>query len=287
VLLGTALLVFGLLAIFWIGPMVRRAPIDQQSRTISTGTGSYYDFVQGEMVESDQIQSVVNTESDQSVYDGDDPISDDIGVYDQTSGLFDEATGYEITYSDTRIAVDRDTALPVDCCDTGPDQGLTIKWPFGTNQEDYPLWDGSLGEAVTAVFQGAEDLDGLEVYRFVAEIPETDAGPATDEEFPRIQYEATKTYLVEPVTGRIISSLQDVRQSLVGEDGEVLFDVANVSLTISDETIAENVELGESDTGLLSLLDTVTWLGPLLGIVLLGVGVWLASREEDLTLTRG
>ena len=93
VLIGTALLVLGLLAIFWIGPSVRRAPIDQRSRTVSTGTGTYYDFAAGEEVESDQIESVINTESDQTVYEGEDPISDDIGVYDQTSGLFDRGAG--------------------------------------------------------------------------------------------------------------------------------------------------------------------------------------------------
>ena len=115
----------------------------------------------------------------------------------------------------------------------------------------------------------------------MAEIPATDVGPATEEEFPHIEYEATKSYLVEPETGRIISSEQDVRQSLTGEDGEVLFDVANVSLSVSDETIAENVDLAESDTSQLGLLGTVTWLGPLLGIILLGLGIFFTDRERD------
>lgn len=281
VLVGTLLLVLGLLAVVWIGPTVRQAPVDQRSATISTGSGTYYDFAQGQEVESDQLESVVNTESDQTVYDGEDAIDDDIGVYDQTSGLFDRAADYEITYSDTRIAIDRSTALPVDCCDAGPDEGLTIKWPFGTEQRDYPLWNGSLGEAVTASFEGVEEVDGLEVYRFVAEVPATDAGPATEEEFPRVEYEATQVYLVEPVTGRIISSQQDVRQSLTDEDGEVLFDVANVSLSVSDETIADNVALGDSESSLLGLLGLLTWLGPLLGIVLVGAGIWLAARERE------
>lgn len=278
---GTALLLLGLLGLVWIGPAVRQAPIDQRSRTVSVGSGSYYDFEQGTEVSSDQLESVINTESDQSVYDGDDPINDDIGVYDQTSGLFDRATGYEITYSETRIAIDRVTALPVDCCGNVPSEGLTIKWPFEVEQEDYPLWNSSLGRAATATFEGVEDVNGLEVYRYEVAVPATDVGPATDSEFPRIEYEASQVYLIEPVTGRIISSQQDVRQSLTGEDGEVLFDVANVSLGVSDETIAENVALAQDQTSQLSLLDVLEWLGPLLGIVLIGAGIFLAAREQE------
>ncbi len=286
VAVGTALLLLGLLALAWIGPAVRQAPIDQRSRTVSVGSGTYYDFEQGTEVSSDQLESVINTESDQSVYDGDDAIGDDIGVYDQTSGLFDRATGYEITYSETRIAIDRVTALPVDCCGNVPTEGLTIKWPFDVEQQDYPLWNGSLGRAATATFVGVEEIDGLEVYRYEVDVPPTDTGPATDSEFPRVEYEASQVYLVEPLTGRIISSQQDVRQGLTGEDGELLFDVANVSLSVSDETIAENVALAKDQTSQLGLLSMLNWLGPLLGVVLLGLGIWMAVREEEAPPTR-
>jgi hypothetical protein len=289
IFLGTLLLVFGLLAWVWIGPQARQAPIDTQSRTISLGEGSYHDFEQGETVTSDQLRSVVNTESDQSVYDGDDPVGDDIAVYEQTSGLFDDGSAYEISFSGpTRIAIDRTSALPVACCEADDIAGLTVKWPFGVDQSDYPLWDSTLGDAVTATFRGEEEIDGLPVYRFEAEIPETDAGPATDDpDGPQVRYEATKVYFVEPQTGRIISSQQDVHQWLVDADtGETLLDAADVSLTVSDETVAENLELARADTRQLGLLSTLTWLAPLLGIILLVVGVLLArplgrARDDD------
>ena len=132
-----------------------------------------------------------------------------------------------------------------------------------------------------------EEIDGLSVYRFEASIPATDAGPATDDaEFPRIEYEATKVFLVEPVTGRIISSQQDVRQSLIGEDGEVLFDAADVSLVVSDETVAANVDAAEADTSQLRLLDLSTWLGPLLGLIAIVAGLFIWSRTETSASTR-
>jgi hypothetical protein len=285
VFLGTMLLVVGLLAWLWIGPQARQAPIDTSSQTIAVGGGSYYDFEQGETVTSDELRSVLNTQSDQSVYEGDDAVGDDIAVYDQTSGLFDDASGYEISYSGpTRIAIDRETALPIDCCDADPISGLTVKWPFGVEQTDYEVWDATLGRSVTASFVGEEEIDGIPVYRFVADIPESDAGPATDDaDGPQVRYEATRAFLVEPETGRIITSEQDVHQWIVDPDTEeTLIDAADVSLQVSDETVADNVELAESDTSQLGLLGTLTWLGPLLGIVLIVVGVLLfAPRREE------
>lgn len=282
VLVGTALLVFGFLAWVWIGPAVHRAPTDEQKRTVSLGSGSYYDLEAGEQVQSNGIRSVLNTQSDQSVYEGDDPISDDIAVYDQTSGLFDDETDHEITYSEQRVAIDRVTALPVDCCGADAIEGLTVKWPFDVQQESYEVWDSSIGQAVTANFTGEDEIEGLPVYVFDVEIPVTDAGPATeDAEFPRLEYEASKRYFVEPVTGRIISSQQDVRQSVIGEDGETLFDAADVSVEVSPETVADNLAIARDQTSQLGLIDLLTWLAPLIGVVLLAVGLVLGLRAPQ------
>lgn len=277
VFLGTLLLTVGVLAVVWIGPQVRQAPIDLQSRTVVEGSGSYYDFDQGEEVTSDQLRSVTNTQSDQSVYEGEDPVSDDIAVYDQTSGLFDDATDHEVNYSETRLAIDRVSAAPVDCCGASSEiEGLTLKWPFDTGQVDYPLWDGTLGDAVTASFLGEEEVDGLPVYRYEAEVPATDVGPATeDDEYPHVMYEASKQYLVEPETGRMVDVRQDVHQWLVDEDGSTLFDAVDVSLAMSDEVIADNVAQAKNETGLLGILDLVVWVAPVLGLVLLGAGIFL------------
>lgn len=294
VLLGAFLFTLGLLSWLWIGPQVRRAPIDQNSQTISVGSGTYTDLGTQEVIESDQVRSVISTVSDQGVYEGDDPLGDDIAVYDQTSGLFDvgrpappddvlDYPGFPITISDdVRIAIDRVSALPVSCCGADPIEGLTIKWPFDVQQQAHDLWDGSIGEPVTLSFVSVEDIDGLEVYHFTGAVPPTDTGPATeDAEYPRVMYETTKDYWVEPVTGRIIDSANSVHQWLVGEDGTTLFDAADVELGVSEETVAANVALAQDQTSQLGLLGTVAWLGPLVGLLLALGGAWLVRGPRD------
>jgi hypothetical protein len=294
VLVGAFLTALGLLSWLWIGPQARQAPIDQNSQTVSVGSGAYTDLGTQEVVESLGIRSVISTVSDQGVYEGEDPLSDDIGVYDQTSGLFDTAReapdgspasypGFPVSISDdVRVAIDRVTALPVECCNADAVEGLTIKWPFDVQQEAYELWDGTLGAAVTMSFVDVEEIDGLEVYRFAGEVPATDVGPVTeDAEYPRVMYETTKDYWVEPVTGRIINSENSVHQWVVDENGETLFDAADVQVALNEETLADNVALGKDQTSQLGLLDLASWLGPLLGIVLILAGVLLAGAGRD------
>jgi len=47
-----------------------------------------------------------------------------------------------------------------------PHEGLVNKFPFEVEQKTYPFWDGVVGRAVDATFQGEEEVDGLPTYKF-------------------------------------------------------------------------------------------------------------------------
>ncbi len=98
-------------------------------------------------------------------------------------------------------------------------EGLIYKFPFATEKKDYDFWDGDVGEAVSAVYDGKDIVEGLDVYRFVQTIPETSVGTrevpgslvGSDEasvdadEF----YENTRTFYVEPETGAVVNRIDD------------------------------------------------------------------------------
>ena len=52
-------------------------------------------------------------------------------------------------------------------------EGLTLTFPFGTEQKDYDVFNSTTRQAFPATFEGVEELEGLEVYRFEVSIPET------------------------------------------------------------------------------------------------------------------
>lgn len=172
--------------------------------------------------------------------------------------------------------------------------GLTMKFPFDTQKHDYQVWDGTVGKATTATYEGEDEIDGLAVYKFVQVIPETVVEtrevpgsmfglkkPSVDAE---MVYGMTRTYYVEPVTGspvnRVEERTQELRydgQSVPVFDGTVQYTADQVSTTV-DDTKTNALVLGS-----MRLLLPLVFL--VLGILSLGGGLLLnrraAHRDAD------
>lgn len=289
VFLGVALLSLALLMVVYAVPRIEKAPVDNNSRTVASASGTYFSFETGEQVTSDDLRALTNTVSDQEAS------TSSIAVYDQLSVLQDGTSqdAPKITVGESRIAIDRSTALPVDCCGLDPVdmEGLTVKWPFRVEQRAYPVWDGTLGAAVDAEFVETTELDGVEAYVFALQIPKTtvDTTPLTDEDGEPVEgqivYEASKRYWVEPNTGRILDSTQDIYRAVELPDGEVAILAADIVIDVTDATMADNLELARSDVSSLGLARTTLPLGGgILGLVALAAGIILLRGERLLVL---
>ena len=165
--------------------------------------------------------------------------------------------------------------------------GLLVKFPFDTQQEDYPYWDGALGRSVTAEFQGEETIEGASTYKFVMalgpeEVSESEGLPGalfgTDEpvDAGRI-YQNTRTLWVEPNTGAIIKGLEEQNVHFAPRDTSlptVPITVGTIGYT--DETVAANAdEFGSSGSTLAIIRDHLTWIGLVAGLALLALGAFL------------
>lgn len=166
-------------------------------------------------------------------------------------------------------------------------EGLTYKFPFDTQKHDYQVWDGTLGEATTATYEGEEDVDGLTAYKFLQVIPETVVEtrevpgsmfgldkPSVDAE---MVYAMTRTYFIEPATGSPVNRVEERTQEL-RYDGKsvpvfnatVQYTEDQVSTTV-DDTKTKGLALGAMH-GLLPLAFLV------LGLLALAVGLLLNRR---------
>src|SRR5690606_19191398 len=150
---------------------------------------------------------------------------------------------------------------------TSRHEGLINKWPFDVQQETYPYWDGLLGRAIDAVFDGEEEIDGLNTYRIVTDVQDEPAEIAAGIEGT---YSSAKTLWIDPVTGSIIKQEeQQVRQT---EDGTTVLDL---DFGFTDETVAANVESAKDSGSQIVLLSRAPWLLGLLGLLALGIGAFL------------
>ncbi|WP_408899213.1 DUF3068 domain-containing protein [Nocardioides sp. R1-1] len=147
------------------------------------------------------------------------------------------ADGSVFQQSRERAPFDGTSGAAVDCktCDSWTEvaagerepalrKGQIYKFPFDTQKTAYPVWDGTVGKAVDAKFEGEEKIDGLTVYKFVQhveptmvetrEVPGSVFGSPEASVDAEMWYEMTRTFYVEPATGSPVNRVEDRVQEL-------------------------------------------------------------------------
>jgi hypothetical protein len=296
VFVGLFLLFFGLFERVYAYPRLKKAPLDQYSKPVATGTGSYFNRSPDKLREitGAKLQNVRIVRGDVSAG------SDDIAVWDSFNSTVDTADQGVITATQERIALDRVTAQSVQCCGENPrHQGLTLKFPFDTQRTTYQFWDGPAQRALPAAFTREERINGVTVFRFEQRIDQLDIGdqdiPGTlagDPGTPSVQtdiiYSNVKTLWVEPATGIIVKAQQDVTQVLRTQGGEEVLTLIDAVLTYDDATVAANADDAASGANQLRLLGTILPLAALaLGLVALAAGLVLLRSPEGRRVAGG
>lgn len=273
--LGGFLLVTGLLATVWVPDKVERTPLDTDSVTRLSGDADKLNPASGEL-EAIDVKATSITKADSKRSD------DDVIVFVNTLCLvIDEGDVPDcvdgddarlVTASEDVFSTDRRTAEAVNgkYLPAGAEEkeGLVNKWPFHAEKKDYDYWDGLIGAPVTAAYDGTEDIDGLETYKFHVQL---DATPAEVIEGVQGTYSQDKYIWIEPTTGAIINQTQDEVRAL--ESGDTILDL---SLAFTEDQVAENVQSAKDNKGQIDLLTgTLPLIGFIGGILALLVGAFL------------
>ena len=276
--LGGFLLVAGVLATVWAPGMIKKTPEDVDTTTRLSGTL--------QKLEDDAVPiratSVTKTDSEASNDEANVWINTVCVVVDQGNppDCGDSDTAERLFKADVDVfATDRVDALAVNDVDTlpadaTPHEGLVNKWPFDSEKKDYPYWDGSTGQAVTAAYDRTENLEGIEAYVYRVEI--SDAPIEIMEGVPGT-YDTVKEIWVEPRTGAVINQTEDQQRYL--EDGS---QAVSIQLAFSEDQLATSISDAEENiAGLDLMLRTVPlvgWIGG--GLCLLaGAGLLLTGRR--------
>jgi len=296
VFVGLFLLFFGLFARVYTYPRLKKAPLDQYSEPVATGTGTYFNRSPDKLREINgaQLKNVRTVRGD--VKAG----SDEIAVWDSFNSTVDTADQGVITATQERIALDRVTGQSVQCCGENPrHQGLTLKFPFDTRKTTYQFWDGPAQRALPAAFTRTERINGVNVYRFEQRIDQLDVGdqdipgtlagdPATPSVQTDIIYSNVKTLWVEPATGIIVKAQQDVTQVLRTAGGEQVLTLIDAVLTYDEATVDANADDAAKGVNQLRILGTILPVAALaLGLIALAAGLVLLRPPEGRRVARG
>lgn len=300
-ILGAFALLLGILAKPIIYDSLAKVELDQTSESISRGENMSALRVSADGVEKLEGVTLVSTRNVVGIPG----VVDGNNAFWQTTVESKVEDGPVLTYSDEGVSFDRTTAASTNCCGdyiavgdaTKPDDlstreevqhdGLFFKFPFDTQQQDYPYWDGAMGEAVTAVFSGEEQIEGVRAYKFVMDIGPKEVseskglpgelfGTGEPVDAGRI-YQNVRTLWIEPNTGVILKGLEEQNVHFQPRDASlptVPITVGTIGYT--DETIAANAEEYGSKGSLLGFIrGPLTLIGILTGLALLALGAFL------------
>lgn len=261
---GAFLLVAGLLAQVWAPGMVKKTPLNVDLVTHLDGTVKKLDPATGEFPDEPvpvKVESITRTDSDASdgtivswvqttcvvmdidnapdCVDGEDPrlvdASTDVFATDRVSAVAVNDTGY----------------LPADAT---PHDGLMNKWPFDSEKKTYPLWDGTAGKAVPAVYDREDTLAGIDCYVYTVTIEDA---PIEIAEGVDGTYDNQVEIWVEPKTGAIQQQTQDQQRYLV--DGTPVLDL---KIGFTDAQIDQFAEDARANMRLLAMI--TVWM-PIVG----------------------
>lgn len=243
--LGVLVLVFGIGLAFFVAPAAAQLPYDLE-RSTSVAVSPDAEFLQIKAgtaaINRAPLKSTVEVipQARATVDKMTGALEGKAVVWDVYSAVRRGDTNEVVSAYSTEFATDRRTGAAVDWdgawLEDGTDSphgfaGQLYKFPFGTEQKDYQVYDRDLRRAVDVTFDGVETIRGVETYRFKQVVPEEQLpvaetslallkstfAPTADS--AQVVYSNTRTYWVEPTTGAYVDQSDQPRKALVASDG--------------------------------------------------------------------
>lgn len=289
--LGALALLVAVPARSWIPLSPAELRLDESFETEALGGQvTYLDPVPLAQVVSEGVSMSLRVRGDEDTGLAD----DDTAVWEYESTV-DDANGTLVGTSGAVVCLDRRTAEAVDCVVASVDgertdvRGLTVRFPSDTEQRDYDLWDTATRQALPARFVDTERLDGLQVYRFEQEVPAQVirsvpvpgnlVGSSEDELVADVVHSGTRSLLVEPVSGVIVSAEESPMTVLRGPGGGTGAVLLAGTFGWSDDTVQDAVARAEDVRDERAELRSVAqWTAVGTGAALLAVGAFLVAR---------
>jgi hypothetical protein len=170
--------------------------------------------------------------------------------------------------------------------------GQLYLFPFGTQKKTYQYFDGTLRKALPMTYQGEEKVAGLPTYRFQQTVPQQDLAVdaqtlngllgflAPKAKSGTMNYEATRTLWVEPMTGAIVAYTDREHRQLVPAGGQPI-DILDATFQYDKATTDAIVDQARTGRSQLLAFGRYVPIGLLVaGLVAIVAGVMITRRAE-------
>jgi hypothetical protein len=300
--IGVFLLVLAPMLAWYVEPHAKRTPIDVNTTTVFTGTGSYFDTGTVATVDNKKITITRRVLGDVAASERSGRAVWDVSTaIDTPDSVKSEDPRDALKWTTERWVTDRRTNLPVHCCRENPAHSgeAYLKFPFDVERRTYRWWDNTLGAAVPLRFAGVKKIQGYEGYAFRGTVKATKTGtrqvPGVLVGLEQGQVLAEEWYansgielVADRRTGRIIYAKIGPKVTLRApgsrKDQVVLLESGRIAFTTRTQN--QQVELAKEDSGRLRAVGETLPVGAgVAGLVAAVLGAVLVVRGRPAAAT--
>ncbi|MCU7728044.1 DUF3068 domain-containing protein [Actinoplanes sp. KI2] len=228
-----------------------------------------------------------------NVYQATDSVDDNVPINRSESRIaLNRVSGAAVTwagqcYNDVKVGKqDPSVCAPGNIAYTGQ----LYLFPFGTQKKTYQYFDGTLRKAMPMTYEGEEKVAGLSTYRFQQTVPQQNLDVDHDTltgllgflapkaKTGTMNYEASRTLWVEPMTGAIVAYTDREHRQLVPADGQPI-DILDATFRYDKATGDTIVDQARTGRAQLLLFGRYLPIGLLVvGLVAMVAGAMITRR---------
>jgi hypothetical protein len=307
--LGVFLLVLAPLAKWYVTPRVQVAPLgctdtsaicqNRVNLSPSSGTATtLFDPATLSELSNVPLTAMERVRADVPASHGDNNLT----LYDESQTV-NRGDGTLVAADTMRIPFNGTTSQMISCCNGNVDgtviadySGINpLKFGFDVQQKTYLYFDRTINKATAMVFQDAETIDGVSVYKFVQtiqptrigtlEVPGNLIGSVAASVFAPEYYSNIRTVWVEPVTGVIVKGSEQQKETLRDITGADKLTLIEATLGFTDANVKASADAASKAASQLGLIKTtIPIVGLILGLILLILGfVLVLSGRRTVT----
>ena len=299
---GVFFLATAALTLTVVQPALLKAPIQKTTTSTSVGPAMALDSATGTQVPGILTQKRnVGTHTVQRNGKA-------VGLGDDSTAVYDDYAETTFVSSDGSIkrdfgknlqtqAFDRSTGAgkPGFTSDTLATTAQFFKFPFGTEKKTYSMWNTKAGKAFPATYVRETTVGGVQAYEFKQVVTPTDLGPLPvlkaipgsfvgepqTPSIPANQWveDPEYRYFVEPASGSIVGGSSQSHIWAQTADGRKVDILKLENVAPDQESQARLIKDAKEAHASVSLLKTLPIVAALLGLVLLGLGLYLLRRS--------
>ncbi|WP_278313713.1 DUF3068 domain-containing protein [Lolliginicoccus levis] len=324
------LLVVAALLPLYTAPKLERLPLGHESTRIMEGSGTLLDVALLAQGDEEPWEEDVPLRS-QTRVTVEDPVSSETATLQAGHALMraDSTPGRGLVSAlIDRVTIDRHDAMPVSEPIASlqvdrespavqlPRDGLQYRFPYGAGRQAYPVYDLTARASSAAEFVEDTELDGVTVRHYRQALGPVDLFRATRDQANRVgmtragwglvdesaddageilfmtrYYTVQRDLWVEPVSGTIVDSREQVNQFFGTSPEDRALPVSEHDLSFTSATVAAQLDAARAERDRVQLAIGAgpvsihtSWILVALGLVSLGAGLALgvrASRRDD------